>query len=134
MMTINQKNILMWWKILKTKLRFHMIEQEELLQNARQLLITALGTWIRRETILITQGLGKENLIPISKLFKKFNIEMLVTIGLMVLQEELLRIETTVALQSLSIMKESQVKLVEEEMEVQQKDLMFLNIQILIVF
>ena len=64
------------------------------------------------------QGLGKENLIPISKLFKKFNIEMLVTIGLMVLQEELLRIETTVALQSLSIMKESQVKLVEEEMEV----------------
>jgi len=59
---------------------------------------------------------------------------MLVTIGLMVLQEELLRIETTVALQSLSIMKESQVKLVEEEMEVQQKDLMFLNIQILIVF
>jgi len=59
---------------------------------------------------------------------------MLVTIGLMVLQEELLRIETTVALQSLSIMKESQVKLVEEEMEVQQKDLMFLNIQILTVF
>jgi len=111
-----------------------MIEQEELLQNARQLLITALGTWIRRETILITQGLGKENLIPISKLLKKFNIEMLVTIGLMVLQEELLRIETTVALQSLSIMKESQVKLVEEEMEVQQKDLMFLNIQILTVF
>ena len=59
---------------------------------------------------------------------------MLVTTGLMVLQEELLRIETTVALQSLSIMEESQVKLVEEEMEVQQKDLMFLNIQILTVF
>jgi len=56
--------------------------------------------------------------------------------GLMAQLEEQIRIETIVALLSLSIMEGNRARLVvvEEEMEVRLKDLMFRNIQILTVF
>jgi len=110
-----------------------MTEQEESLKNARRLKMLALRNSTSSETILITWVLGKESIRAISKRFKKFNIGMSVMTDLMVLQDGD-RIEILVVLRSSNIMEENQTNLAEEEMEVLLKDLMFPNIQILIVF
>jgi len=80
--------------------------------------------------------LGKESTTATLRQLKKVNTEMLVMTGLMAQLEEQIRIKTIVALLSLSIMEGNRARLVvvEEEMEVRLKDLMFRNIQILTVF